>query len=286
MHGHICIHTVSKCFTNHKINNGKPVMTETQPKTTCTSTMSKICIPTYTIIVLSGSVGCIALLFFIGFIYTGLPSHINFGLNDVYSLALNSLLCLLFFFQHSLMIRSGFREWLSGIIPSSFHGAIFSIISGMFLLNLMLFWQKTTVRLYELDGVLFWAMRSVFFLSIIAFYLTERSLRPFDLFGIREISSYIKGKTARSSVFVVRGMYGWVRHPLYCIFLVILWTPVYVTVDRLMFNLLWTAWIITGTILEERDLIKSFGDEYRTYKYHVPMLIPYKISPWKHTKKR
>lgn len=95
---------------------------------------------------------------------------------------------------------------------------------------------------------------------------------------------YLKGRRVRSSAFVVRGMYGWVRHPLYCIFLLILWTPVHFTVDRLIFNLLWTTWIIIGTILEEKDLLLSFGDDYRAYKYDVPMLIPYKIAPWKQTK--
>jgi protein-S-isoprenylcysteine O-methyltransferase Ste14 len=35
-----------------------------------------------------------------------------------------------------------------------------------------------------------------------------------------------------------------------------------------------------GTLMEERDLIAAFGDEYRNYQRKVPMLIPYKWHPW------
>ncbi|MDA8404990.1 MAG: hypothetical protein M0Z56_12485 [Desulfobacteraceae bacterium] len=65
-----------------------------------------------------------------------------------------------------------------------------------------------------------------------------------------------------------------------------IWTQVSVTTDRLLFNGLWTLWIIVGAMLEERDLIASFGDAYRNYRSNVPMLIPYKWRPWNHNKKQ
>jgi protein-S-isoprenylcysteine O-methyltransferase Ste14 len=100
--------------------------------------------------------------------------------------------------------------------------------------------------------------------------------------GIREIFSSLKGKTAKGSFFTVRGTYQWVRHPLYFFSLLMIWAQVSMTADRLLFNGLWTIWIIIGTFLEERDLIASFGDEYRNYQRKVPMLIPYRWRPWNH----
>jgi protein-S-isoprenylcysteine O-methyltransferase Ste14 len=47
------------------------------------------------------------------------------------------------------------------------------------------------------------------------------------------------------------------------------------TVDILLYNVLWTAWIIVGSVLEERDLVASFDREYRDYQIKVPMLIPF-----------
>jgi methanethiol S-methyltransferase len=36
-----------------------------------------------------------------------------------------------------------------------------------------------------------------------------------------------------------------------------------------------TGYVIIGTLLEERDLIATFGDDYRRYRERVAMLIPF-----------
>ena len=70
---------------------------------------------------------------------------------------------------------------------------------------------------------------------------------------------------------------GWVRHPLYLFLILMFWSYPDLTADRLLFNVLWTVWMIIGTVLEERDLVASFGDAYRDYQAEVPMLIPYRF---------
>ncbi len=246
------------------------------------SRKSGVWIPSYAAMVLSGLLGGVSMFLFIIFLYTGLPGQMDLGLNQQTILFFDTLLCALFFFQHSLMIRKGFRKWLSGLIPQDYIGAFYSIFSGLFLLILMLFWQKSTSIQVEFDGMLNLLMRALFFLGIICFYISSRCLKQFDPFGIREIVSHVKGKTSKGSSFTVRGTYQWVRHPLYFFCLLMIWSQVSVTTDRLLFNGLWTLWIIIGTFLEERDLIAAFGDEYRNYQRTVPMLIPYKWFPWKH----
>lgn len=67
------------------------------------------------------------------------------------------------------------------------------------------------------------------------------------------------------------------RHPLYLFTLVMIWSCPDLTADRLLFDVLWTAWIFGATRLEERDLVRDFGDLYREYQARVPMLVPYRI---------
>ena len=77
--------------------------------------------------------------------------------------------------------------------------------------------------------------------------------------------------------FSVRGPYRWVRHPFYSFTLVLIWSSPEVTADRLLFNVLFTVWIVIGTRLEEGDLVAIFGEAYRHYQRDVPMLVPYRI---------
>ena len=37
--------------------------------------------------------------------------------------------------------------------------------------------------------------------------------------------------------------------------------------------------MVVGTRLEERDLAAEFGDGYRQYQRHVPMLVPGSLRP-------
>ncbi len=56
--------------------------------------------------------------------------------------------------------------------------------------------------------------------------------------------------------------------------IVMIWSCPDLTGDRLLFNLLWTGWIVIGSYFEEMDLIVEFGDAYREYQKKVPMLVP------------
>jgi protein-S-isoprenylcysteine O-methyltransferase Ste14 len=75
---------------------------------------------------------------------------------------------------------------------------------------------------------------------------------------------------------VIWGPYRWVRHPLYLTTLLMICSHPDLTADRLLFNILFTVWILAGTVLEERDLVDAYGDDYREYQRAVPMLIPYR----------
>jgi len=74
--------------------------------------------------------------------------------------------------------------------------------------------------------------------------------------------------------FTVAGPYRWVRHPLYLFTILMIWSCPDLTRDRLLFNLLWTVWIVIGSYFEEIDLIVEFDDAYREYQKRVPMLVP------------
>jgi protein-S-isoprenylcysteine O-methyltransferase Ste14 len=188
----------------------------------------------------------------------------------------NTALSLMFFLQHSGMVRQGLSIRLAGVIPVRYHRAFYTIVSGTVLTAVVLFWQPSHELLFEVKGTLRWGARGIFFLGLAGFAWGVGALKSFDAFGTSDINAHRNVQRSTVQPFTIAGPYQWVRHPLYFFSLLLIWSCPDVTKDRLLFNVLWTAWIYVGTLLEERDLAAAFGDRYRRYQRSVPMLIPWK----------
>ncbi len=72
-----------------------------------------------------------------------------------------------------------------------------------------------------------------------------------------------------------KGVLNIVRHPWYTGGILIIWTR---NLDwaALVTNIILTGYFIVGAWLEERKLVRQFGDTYRTYQQNVSMLFPAK----------
>jgi len=218
-----------------------------------------------------------SLLLFGVFLVIGPIAIVRFGATEPQGLLWNGLLSVLFFIQHSGMIRTSFRIWLSSIIPSHYHPATYAIASGIALAAAVLLWQPSQTVLYQAEGPLRWLARAVAVLAVVGFSWGVRALGNFDTFGLNPIRAYLRGRPLRAPNVVVRGPYLWVRHPLYFFMLVLIWSFPDISLDRLLFNVLWTLWVVLGTYLEEKDLVAEFGDQYRHYQKTVPMLFPWRF---------
>lgn len=228
----------------------------------------------YIVIGLAGLLGGGSLIAFMIFLYTGALNLVDAGLAENQVLWLDAGLSLAFFIQHSVMIRKAFRRWLNKFIPEVYNEALYAIASGAVLLMVVILWQKGTPVFMVSHNAARWAFRSVFCLSLLGFIWGALALKTFDPFGIRPIFSGLRGAKPRHMPFIAKGPYRLVRHPLYLFSILIIWSCPDFTTDRLLLNLLWTAWIIIGAHFEERDLTNEFGDTYRKYRMQVPMLIP------------
>lgn len=57
-------------------------------------------------------------------------------------------------------------------------------------------------------------------------------------------------------------------------FIIAFWATPSMTIGHLLFASATTAYILIAIQLEERDLMRDFGDQYREYRNKTPMLIP------------
>ena len=93
----------------------------------------------------------------------------------------------------------------------------------------------------------------------------------FDLSGVDVFKS-----TQSTPRLQTGGLHQFVRHPLYFGTLLFIWScfllfPMW---NNLIACLVITIYTIIGIKIEERKLIREFGDSYIIYSRNVPMLIP------------
>lgn len=203
--------------------------------------------------------------------------------NEVAKLGFDGALSMAFFIQHSTMIRRPFRRFLAKFVAAEYHGAIYTITSGVVLSVVVVFWQKSAYIVMAPSGIVVrLLMRAIFVLAIQGLRWAAHSLKSFDVCGVDPILRKIGKKEPPPPMpLSMSGPYRYVRHPFYFCCLVLFWSCPNLTLDRLLYNVVWSIWVVIGTFLEERDLVMDFGEPYRDYQRKVPMLIPWLVRSGK-----
>ena len=221
--------------------------------------------------------GPVSGILFTLFLFLGSFTIIDLGVTARDALLIDVFLSIMFFLQHSIFVRRGFKQWLGKYMPDVYHSAFYGITSAIALLAVLVFCQQSPVLITQVDGIIFWLIRALFFLCLAGFFWGSKSLGSFDALGVKPLIRYMSNRPAEPQKIIAKGPYRWSRHPLYLFLIILIWACPVLTLDRLIFNIMWTIWIVIGTFLEDRDLHREFGSQYLEYSSQVPMLIPYKI---------
>jgi protein-S-isoprenylcysteine O-methyltransferase Ste14 len=220
----------------------------------------------------------VTFLYLIGFVgNVVVPKSINSGASgSTWGALLNNIFFIgLFGIQHTVMARPAFKERWTKIVPRPVERSTYVLITSLLLCLIVWRWQPMTGVVWEIENSI--AATALWCASIVGWGMVLYStflIDHFDLFGLRQVYLYARGRAYTHPQFAVASLYKYVRHPLLLGFLIAFWSTPRMTLGHLVFCVATTVYLLVGVQFEERDLARFHGEAYEDYRRRVPMLIP------------
>ena len=180
---------------------------------------------------------------------------------------------------HSTMISVTVTEYLKKYLGSGFrfYRLFFNLISFLTLIPLAWFaYSVKTEPIFQWNGYLRLVQILIIAMAILLFYLGGRHYDTLVLVGIRQIKAGASNKALTDSGEInTSGILKITRHPWYLAAILIIWAR-QMDVSAIIVNVIFTSYLVVGTYLEEKKLVREFGEQYLEYQKSVSMLVPYK----------
>jgi protein-S-isoprenylcysteine O-methyltransferase Ste14 len=122
-------------------------------------------------------------------------------------------------------------------------------------------WKLVAGLVYEVEGVGRWPLYALQLAGVHLIVRAAGFLDSLELAGIRQLQD-----RPRDTVFRTNGPFGLVRHPIYLGWILMTFAAPTMTMNRLMFAVITSGYLILAIPWEEKSLVRAFGDRYRVYQ--------------------
>lgn len=185
----------------------------------------------------------------------------------VVPIAINAALFTFFALHHSLFARPFVKRWLFGGLTLMERPAYVWVASLLFI-AVCAAWRPVPGELYHVTSPLALAAYAVHAAGIVLTARGSARLDVLDLAGVRAVSRSAAAAEAHVPL-QTRGVYGFVRHPVYFAWVLMVAGTPHMTMTRFTFAVISTLYLAIAIPFEERGLIDVFGQEYRDYQKRV-----------------
>ena len=190
-----------------------------------------------------------------------------------------SLLVIAWCVLHSAIISVSVTEYFKKRLGSEFrfYRLFFNLISFLTLIPVALFaYSIRAETIFHWDGYMRIGQVLLLVVAVLLFFLGGRHYNARQVLGIKQIKEGTLNKAiSDTGELDTSGVLGITRHPWYLATILLIWAR-QMDASVLFVNVILTSYLIVGTVLEEKKLIREFGEKYEAYQNRVSMLIPFK----------
>ncbi len=190
------------------------------------------------------------------------------------------LIFFLWALAHSLLASLTIKDILSRRLGRYYHfyRVFYVVLSIVSLIALFILFPLPQGRLYAFDGALFYILKAIQTIALVALLFTATISIEDDFLGLRAAKKFFSARLDSNDTKPLRtsGIMGYSRHPLYFFITVLLWSDPQMTAAWFTVTLSFSIYFLIGSIFEERKLIFLYGDDYINYQKKVRRFIPLK----------
>jgi methanethiol S-methyltransferase len=191
------------------------------------------------------------------------------------AVGVDTALLSLFALQHSVMARPWFKRRLTLLVPVAVERSTYIVAIGVVVGLLVWMWRPLPAPVWSVEtGALrggLWTVHGLGWAIVVA---STFVVGHFDMAGLRQVLARARDADYVEPAFGRRFAYGLVRHPMMTGFLIAFWVTPDMSVGRLLFAAVASAYILVGVRLEEADLRRWLGGTYERYAREVPRFVP------------
>ena len=218
-------------------------------------------------IALGGLVFFIDALLYFAWNYMAVFGRDVAGPIDPRAIVVDVALFSIFALHHSVFARDMFRKRITRMVGALERSTYVWLASALFV-AVCAWWRPVAGAVWRIDQpAAAWLLRAA---QLVGVWLTLRSALMIDfleLAGVRQVWRIQKDADVPS--FKAAGPYGWVRHPIYLGWLLLVFAVPDMTATRFVFALTSSAYLLIAIPFEERSLRRSSSGAYDRYMREV-----------------
>jgi protein-S-isoprenylcysteine O-methyltransferase Ste14 len=219
-------------------------------------------------VALGGLVFFIDALLYSAYRYTFVFGREQPGAVATRAIAIDVVLFSIFALHHSLFARDMFRKRLTRMVGALERSTYVWVASALYV-AVCAWWQPVAGTVWRIDSpALRWLLHAAQLLGVLVVLRSALQIDLLELSGVQQVRR-IRKDADPAFEFKATGPYGWVRHPIYSGWFLMVFAVPDMTTTRFVFAVTSSLYLLIAIPFEERSLRRSSSGAYDRYMREV-----------------